>query len=79
MPQISGVVCHGDGSPASGHRVSAMAAGALGGMIGPTTTDRRGYFTLSWSSSTTMLAKVYVDGAAKLIDVPAGRNITISV
>jgi hypothetical protein len=74
MPQISGHVRWSDGSPASGHKVSGMAAGMLGGMVGPTTTDSRGYFCLSWNSSATKLDTVYVDGKAVRWDVRDGTS-----
>ena len=77
MPQVTGTVCHGDGSTASGRRVGGMAAGSVGGMIPHTTTDSRGRFVLSWNSSTTTLAEVYVDGAAKARNVRDGDEITI--
>lgn len=62
MGQVRGTVRHSDRSLASGRRISGLATGVLGGMIGPTTTDSRGRFTLTWSSSATGLAKIYVDG-----------------
>jgi hypothetical protein len=77
MPQVSGTVYHGDGSTASGRRVSGLAAGMLGGMVGPTTTDSRGRFVLSWNSSTTTLAKLYVDGNIVREDVHAGEDVPI--
>ena len=77
MPQISGVVLHqSDRSPASGRKVSGLAAGMLGGMVGPTYTDSKGRFRLSWSSSTRTLAKVYVDGNEHATDVTDGDERT---
>ena len=76
MPQVTGSVVHkSDGSPASGRRVGGLAAGITGGMVGPTTTDSRGRFTLSWNSSTTTLAKLYVDGNAVLTNVRDGEDV----
>ena len=77
MPHIRGTVNHRDGSTASGRRVSGRAAGALGGMVGPTTTDSRGRFVLSWSSSATTLAQLFVDGNVARTDVRAGEDVSI--
>jgi hypothetical protein len=77
MPQVEGVVYHGDGSTASGRKVSGMAGGSFGGMVGSTHTDSRGHFVLSWNSSTTTLAKLYVDGSVKRENVRAGDYIEI--
>lgn len=79
MPSISGTVYHGDGSTASGRRVGGLAAGMLGGIVGPTTTDGRGRFVLSWSSSTTTQAKLYVDGKTVQTDVHAGEDVSIKI
>lgn len=79
MPQVSGTVRHGDGSTASGRKVSGLASGAMGGMIGPVYSDQRGRFVLSWNSSTTTLAKLYVDGQEKLRDVSAGEIGDVSI
>ena len=77
MPSVSGTVYHSDGSPASGRRVSGLAGGMLGGMVGPTTTDSRGRFVLSWNSSATTLAKLYVDGNEVRTDVRAGDDVPV--
>ena len=77
MPQIIGTVYHSDGSTASGRRIGGMAAGMLGGMVGPTTTDSRGRFVLSWNSSTTTLAKLYVDGNVERENVRDGDDVSI--
>jgi hypothetical protein len=77
MPSVSGTVYHGDGSPASGRRVSGLAAGMMGGTIGPTSTDSRGRFVLSWNSSTTTLAKLYVDGNVVRQNVHAGEDVPV--
>jgi len=79
MPSITGTVYHGDGSTASGRRVSGVAAGSLGGMVGPTTTDSRGRFNLSWNSSTTTLAKLYVDGNEVRTNVRAGEDVSVRI
>lgn len=76
MGQISGTVYHSDGSPASGRRVSGVASGVIGGMVGPTTTDSRGRFTLSWSSDAG-LAKVFVDGKEKWGAIRNGEHVTV--
>lgn len=76
MPQISGTVVYGDGSPASGYRVSGVAGGVLGGMVGPVTTDGRGRFTLSWSSSAQTLAKVIINGSTHATNVSNGDDRT---
>jgi hypothetical protein len=77
MPQIQGTVYYRDGSPGAGLRVSGLVAGVLGGMTGTTHTDSRGRFTLSWTSSTRTLAKVYVNGDAREHDVADGADVVI--
>ena len=78
MGRVSGTVQHRDGSLASGRRVSAVASGSLGGMIGPVSTDSRGRFTLTWSSATG-LAKLFIDGNERLTQVRDGADVTISL
>jgi len=75
MPEVRGVVLFSDRSPAAGHRVSGAASGMLGGMVGPTSTDSRGRFTLAWNSSATGLAKLMVDGTTRRTDVRAGEDV----
>ena len=76
MGQITGTVVHHDGSPASGRRVSGLVAGIIGGMVGPVSTDSRGRFLLSWSSSSG-LAKLYVDGSEHGRDLTSGEDVAV--
>jgi hypothetical protein len=44
-----------------------------------TTTDSRGRFVLSWDSSTTTLAKLYVDGDVVQESVHAGEDVSVRI
>lgn len=64
MGAINVIVTYSSGAPKRRARVRGEVPGILGGMTREIVTDDRGHAMISWSSGSSHLSTIYIDGKA---------------